>query len=106
MQCRYHSLYQECLKDLDPYLKDRITEKEFIIKTDPVRWPPLKGIGSIIRRFRSGKIRILYAISSETPDLWGEETPAVREIYFLYVGLRGDKFYDVATKILQKENII
>jgi len=100
-QKRYHDSYLESKNEIDPRLIDRIEQKEQIIQNVPLKFPYLKGTSIRIRKFKSGKIRILYALSTEAPELW-EETPKQPEIMFIFVGLRSDKMYEDAFKLLNK----
>lgn len=58
-----------------------------------------------IRRYKTGKLRILYAISTESPELF---VPPIseKEIIFLYVDLRSDNTYKEAYKLLKKEGLL
>jgi|GEM_PF-2783458 len=100
-QKRYHDSYLELKNEFDPRLIDRIEQKEQIIQNAPFKFRPLKGMPIPIRKYKAGKIRILYALSTEAPELW-EESPKQPEIMFIFVGLRTDKMYKDAIKLLNK----
>ena len=105
MRIKYHELYRKCFDDFDSHVRNKIFEKEQIILAEPFQPPFLKHDLQGIRRFKSGKIRISYALSKEKPELWGNEPPEELEIYFLFVGIREDKSYKIAYNLLKKEGI-
>ncbi|KWT84132.1 hypothetical protein ASN18_2060 [Candidatus Magnetominusculus xianensis] len=100
----YSEHYKILKSEFPPKLIDLISAKEDIIVSSPIVSSPttnplLKHQSKNIRRFKSGKLRILYALSVESADLWGCE-PSDPEIMFLYVGLRNNNTYDDAYKYL------
>ena len=101
---RFHDLYLKLKNEFDRRFIDSIEQKERIIQNVPLKFPYLKGTSIPIRKFKSGKIRILYALSTEAPELW-EESPKQPEIMFIFVGLRTDKMYKDAFKLLKRSGI-
>ncbi|MEO5360826.1 MAG: hypothetical protein H7843_10335 [Nitrospirota bacterium] len=99
MKKNYSEHYKILKSEFPPKLIDLISAKEEIIVSSPTTNPLLKQQSKNIRRFKSGKLRILYALSVESADLWGCE-PSDPEIMFLYVGLRNNNTYDDAYKYL------
>ncbi len=104
-QKRYHDLYAQLKEEQDPYVIQLIVKKEEIILSAPFSNPLLKHDFPGIRRFKSGKIRILYALSTEAERFWNEN-PASPEIMFLYIDLRNDETYSDALKLLRKHNLV
>lgn len=102
---RYHSLYLELRTQHDPRVVQWISEKEEIVASSPFSHPLLKHDLQGIRRFKSGKLRIFYAISTEKADFW-QAPPQNQEILFLYVDLRKDETYTEALKFLRKHRIL
>ena len=104
-QKRYHDLYAQLKEEHDPYVIQLISKKEEIILAAPYSYALLKHDFPDIRRFKSGKVRILYALSTEAERFWPEK-PATPEIIFLYVDLRNDETYTTALKLLRKHNLV
>lgn len=104
-QKKYHSLYEEAKAEHDHHVIEWISKKEEYIALAPLSHPLLKHDFPDIRRYKSGKIRILYALSTEKPELW-ETPPASPEILFLFVDLRSDETYSQALKLLRKHQIL
>ncbi len=108
-QKRYHSIYLQQKEKFDSKVIEWIDTKEEIIITTPNTNPFLKHEFSKIkiRRYKTGKLRILYAISTESPNLFTPPlTDEIKEVIFLYVGLRGDNTYKEASKLLKKGNLL
>ena len=103
-QKKYHELYLSCKTTFDPHVVRWITEKEAIIAAVPLANPFLKYELSGIRKYKGGKLRILYALSTEKQELW-DCLPESCEILFLYVDLRSDDTYKDALKLLRKHTI-
>ncbi len=101
----YHDSYRECLKKHDFRVSQYITSKEDIVASHPVAYSYLGNKLRNIRKFKSGKLRILYALSTELPSLW-EHSPQENEILFLYIGFRDERTYMIAEKLLKKHNVI
>ena len=102
---KYHELYLACKSAFDPHVARWISEKEEIIAAAPLANPFLKHELSGIRKYKGGKLRILYTLSTERQDLWGG--PLVEdEILYLYVDLRSDDTYKDALKLLRKHNLV
>lgn len=99
MKKNYSEDYKRLKSEFPIKLIESISSKEEIILSSPTTNPLLKHQSINVRRFKSGKIRILYALSTEYADLWQSEPPTP-EIMFLYVGLRNNKTYDDAFKYL------
>lgn len=72
-----------------------------MIISSPFSFPLLKHISYKVRRFKGGKIRILYALSTEAPTFW-DTPPKLPEIMFLFIDLRSEETYNDALKILKK----
>lgn len=105
-QKNYHPLYQEIKSQFDSHLIELISQKEAIIASSPLAHPHLKHKLNRVRRYKSGsKIRIIYVLSTERPELW-ESIPDNPEILFLYVELRSDETYDNALKYLRKHRLL
>lgn len=102
---RYHELYLKLRSEFDSHVIRWIAEKEEIIVSAPCSFGFLKHELSGIRKFKSGKLRILYVLSEEKPDIWGEP-PKEPEIMFLYVDLRKDETYKEALKLLRKHGVV
>jgi len=94
-------IYHELKDEFDPHVRQGIATKENIIVEAPYSSPMLKHELNGIRRFKSGKIRILYALSTEKPIFW-ESPPTPPEVIFLYVDMRKDETYKEAYKCLNK----
>lgn len=103
---RYHDIYQQQKEKFDPRVIEWIDTKEEFVITSPYTNPILKHNFSKIRRYKSGKLRILYAISNERPDLFIPPATNNIEMIFLYVGLRSDETYKEAYKLLRKEGLL
>ncbi|RJQ26672.1 MAG: hypothetical protein C4589_09525 [Peptococcaceae bacterium] len=91
--------------NFDPRVIQWITGKEEIIASVPFSFAFLGHELSGIRKFKSGKLRILYVLSEEKPDIWNTP-PEKPEIMFLYVDLRKDETYKEALKFLRKHGIV
>ena len=102
---KYHELYLQIKSELDSHVIEWVTNKEEIILASPLNYPSLKHKFSRVRRYKSGKLRILYVLSTEFPECW-EENPQEPEILFLYVDLRKDETYSEALKMLRKHRIL
>ncbi|MBF0538598.1 MAG: hypothetical protein HQL03_10145 [Nitrospirae bacterium] len=75
---------------------EAINNKEELILSHPTAHPLLRHKLKGIRRYKSGRIRIFYALSTEQPYIWEskpEKPPEEPEIMFLYVDLRNDDTY-------------
>lgn len=103
---RYHDIYQQQKEKFDARVIEWIDTKEEIIIISPNTNPILKHKFSKIRRYKSGKLRILYAISTERPDLFTPPASNTIEVIFLYVGLRSDETYKEAYILLRKEGLL
>ncbi len=106
-QKKYHSIYLKQKEKFDARVIEWIDTKEEIIITTPNTNPFLKHEFSRIkiRRYKSGKLRILYAISTECPDPDLFDPPPsndIKEVIFLYVDLRSDNTYKEASKLLKR----
>jgi len=104
-QKSYHKLYLESKSNFDSQVIQWITGKEEIIISAPFSFGFLSHELSGIRKFKSGKLRILYILSIEKLDIW-DVPPKEPEIMFLYVDLRKDETYKEALKLLRKHGII
>ena len=102
---RYHELYLKLRSEFDSHVIQWIAEKEEIIVSAPLSFGFLKHELSGVRKFKSGKLRILYVLSEEKPDIW-DVPPEEPEIMFLYVDLRRDETYIEALKLLRKHGIV
>ena len=91
---------QDCstMKSHKPFLS-------ILIAAAPLANPFLKYELSGIRKYKGGKLRILYALSTERQELWGGPLQE-EEILFLYVDLRSDDTYKEALKHLRKHNLV
>lgn len=103
-QKSYHNLYLQQKQKFDSHVIEWVRSKEDIIVSSPLSNPLMKHDFSGIRRFKSGKLRILYAISTEKPDLWNTP-PLLLEVMFLYVDMRHDETYTQAYTLLKKGGI-
>lgn len=103
-QKRYQESYLQLKNEFDVHVAQWISEKEEIIASAPLANPLLKYDLPGIRRYKSGKLRILYALSAEKPDAW-EQPPTSNEIIFLFVDLRKDETYKEALKLLRSQKI-
>lgn len=101
----YHELYLQLKSKYDPRVIQWITTKEEIIASAPLSFGFLKHELTGIRRYKSGKLRIFYALSTEKVDLWST-APKEPEILFLYVDLRKEETYKEALKLLRKHQIV
>jgi hypothetical protein len=97
----YHESYLQQKSQFDPRVFQLISTKEEIIISSPFSSPLLKHIPYKVHRFKGGKIRILYALSTEAPSFW-DSPPESPEIMFLFADLRSDETYNDALKILKK----
>jgi mRNA-degrading endonuclease RelE of RelBE toxin-antitoxin system len=104
-QKRYFPVYLQLKEEFDPKVREWINNKEDLISSAPLANPSLKHTLHGIRRFKSGKLRILYALSSEKPEIWSDE-PTELEIMFLYVDLRSEETYSEALRLLKKEGLL
>lgn len=106
-QTKYHPLYSQLKSQFDPHVIELITNKENLICRSPQSHSLLKYdfSGAKIRRYKSGKLRILYALSTEANSLWDDQ-PQIPEIIFLYVDLRKDETYSDALKALRRHDIL
>jgi hypothetical protein len=106
-QKRYHQLYSQSKSQFDSHVIELITAKENFICDSPYTNPLLKYdfSGASIRRYKSGKIRILYALSVEAVNLW-DGKPEAPEVIFLYVDLRRDETYSEALKALRRHDVL
>lgn len=107
----YHKLYLSKRDELDKNVINLVVKKEEIICSAPYNNPLLKYTLSGIRRYKSGKIRILYVLSDDKKwhKLWIEacgNVPENLEILFLFVDLRSDDTYKGALKFLRRNNIL
>ena len=108
MAKRYSPLYLQLKNSFDSHLQTYISQKEELILASPFScdfltkpFSPYK-----IRRFKSGKVRILYVIYKESPGFWQDlnmQAQCDNEILFLFVGLRNSKTYELAYKLLKRE---
>ena len=104
----YHEEYLKDKQEFDSHVIQLIEQKEIFIQTFPLSNPPLKYkpySERFIRKYKSGKIRIFYILSTERPDLW-KVIPQENEIRFLLIKIRGDDTYEDAKKMLKREEII
>lgn len=102
---RYHPLYEKLKSGYDPRVVEWISEKEERIVAAPFSFPSLRHRLSKVRRFKSGKLRILYVLSTEREQFW-ESPPHAQEILFLYVDLRSEETYTEALKLLRKHRVL
>ncbi len=101
----YHQSYSDSLSNLDPGVAQHIRSKEDIPAADPFSCPLNKGNLNRYRKFKSRRIRILFCLDQEHPDLW-EVPPENREIMFCWAGLRNNNTYTKAYKCLSKFGLI
>lgn len=101
----YHRCYLSLRDRFDPRVIQWISEKEEIIISAPLSFPFLRHNLAGIRKYKAGKLRILYALSTEKADIW-ETVPDEPEVMFLYVDLRSDETYKEALKLLRKYGIV
>ena len=104
-QKRFHPLYLQVKSEFDPHVIEWITKKEDYICASPQSNPLLKHDFPGIRRYKTGKLRILYALSTEAAQYW-EKKPETPELMLLYVDLRSDDTYKDALKALRKHSIL
>lgn len=104
-QKNYHKLYLELKNEYDPHVIQWISGKEDVISSAPFAHGILGHQLSGIRRYKGGKLRILYVLSTEKPSLW-DSSPPEQELLFLYVDLRCDDTYKEALSLLRKHQII
>jgi len=104
-QKRYSQIYLQLKEEFDPKVKEWINNKEDLIASAPLANPPLKHHLHGIRRYKSGKLRILYALSTEKSELWGDK-PTELEIMFLHVDLRSEETYSEALRLLKKQGLL
>ena len=104
-QKNYHSLYLKLKSNFDSHVIQWISEKEEIIASTPLSFPSLKHELTGIRRFKSGKLRILYVLSTERKDYW-KVLPQNPEILYLYLDLRKEETYTEALKLLRRHKIL
>lgn len=97
----YSEFYLKLKEPFSPRLTALINTKEDIIVASPLSNPLMKHELYGIRRFKAGKLRILYALSTERVDLW-ENKISTTEIRFLYVGLRDNDTYNEAFRNIRK----
>ena len=100
----YHPAYLKLRSDYDSRTRAWIEVKEDLVCANPLAWPPLKGTG-FIRRYKGGKLRILYALSTERPDLW-EDPPEGSELAFLHFDMRDERTYKEALTFLRRNRLI
>ncbi len=104
-QISYHETYLKSKNEFDPHLIQWIDSKERIIQTSPISHPFLKKPLFKIRKFRSGKLRILYALSTERPELW-KDNPPDKGVILLFCDLRTEETYDEVLKEFKKHGIV
>ena len=104
-QKNFHDLYLETRSQFDPHVIEWISKKEDYITASPQSHSFLKHDFQGIRRYKSGKLRILYVLSTESKQIWKEE-PKTPGILFLYVDLRSDETYSEAVKAFKKHKIL
>lgn len=104
-QKKYHPLYDQVKSQFDRNVIEYITKKEDYICAAPLSNSLLKYDFPGIRRYKSGKFRILYILSTESEKYWSQKPPQA-EILFLYVDLRSDDTYKEALKALRKHDIL
>lgn len=102
---KFHELYLQSKCEFDPRVIEWISSKEDYICASPQSHPLLKHDFPGIRRYKSGKLRILYTLSTESQQYW-KEIPQNPQILFLYVDLRSDETYIEALKALRKHDIL
>lgn len=102
---RYSDVYLKLKNEFDPNVREWITNKEELITSAPLSNPPLKHQLHGIRRYKSGKLRILYALSTEKAELWAD-APLELEVMFLYVDLKSEETYTDAFKLLKKRGLL
>lgn len=106
---RYLQVYLSAREELDRKTQELIIQKEILIEQSPTSHEFLKKPLEKIRKFKAGKIRIYYALSTERPDLWERiygSPPQEPEILFLYVALRDDKTYSELYKVLIRQGLL
>ncbi|MCK4947820.1 MAG: hypothetical protein KAQ99_01145 [Candidatus Aureabacteria bacterium] len=104
-QKKYHPLYNTLKYSFDKYVIEFIAKKEGYIASAPLSHSLLKHDFPGIRRYKSGKFRILFALSIEASRYW-PSLPENPEILFLYVDLRKDDTYKEALKLLRKHALL
>lgn len=98
---RYSESYQKLKAAFPSRFVELINAKEEIIVSSPTTNPFLKHKFINIRRYKAGKIRIIYCLSTERIDMW-ENEPAEPEVMFIYVRLKSNNTYDDAYKYLNQ----
>lgn len=101
----YHKLYTHLKFQFDPRVIQWISEKEEIIISSPFSFGFLGYELAGIRKYKGGKLRILYTLSTEKADIW-ETVPGEPEAMFIYVDLRSDETYKDALKLLRKHGVL
>ena len=104
-QKKFNLLYLQVKFEFDPHVIEWITKKEDYICASPLSHPFLKHDFPGIRRYKTGKLRILCALSTESARYWEKESE-VPELMLLYVDLRSDDTYKEALKALRKHSIL
>lgn len=104
-QKRYSHVYLQLKDEFDPKVREWINNKEDLIASAPLANPLLKHTLHGIRRYKSGKLRILYTLSTEKPDLWSDK-PSELEVMFMYVDLRSEETYSEALNFLKKQGLL
>lgn len=100
----YHPFYQELRDSNDPYIIEWIILKENIIAENPKVYGMLGHKLQGIRKYKTGKLRILFVLLNEHPI--SKEFLRNGEILFLYAGLRKKDTYIEAERYLEKRRII
>lgn len=100
----YHPCYLRLLDDLDKAVRLYVQSKERLVSASPLSNSFLRHELTSFRYYRN-KIRIVYTLHSEHPELWSVPPPQ-DEIMLLYVGLRNNDTYGDAYKILASEGLI
>lgn len=102
---RYSKTYLQARECFDRYVQRLISQKEVQILENPYAHPLLKSPFLGVRRYKGGKLRIYYTLSTENPSAWHVlygQTPQTNELIFLYVDMRSDDTYTELYKELKR----